>query len=204
MSDIPPPPAGQPSDQAAEPVVSAPAPTAPQPAEPIASAPPPTAGQPATFDESTVARSVYLYAILLLSVIGMVVGGIMVTKSLIHVIEPDTGHRDTLDRVAVGLAAVGHEGVDIARDYILADTPTLEDFCPPDMPKDCVDYYDEQYGSALDVADTVDRVVASFQDETRRQIRVSSIGWLIVGLVLSLISLVTFRAHAPKAALYRS
>jgi hypothetical protein len=159
----------------------------------------------ALLDESTVARSVYLYAVLLLSVGAMVVGGIVMSTSVVHLIAPDTGHRDGLDRAAVGLAEVGRDGIEIAREYLEADQPTLEEFCGSDMDPACVEFYDGEYGSgALDVTDTLDDVVSSIQDETHRQIRMASIGWLVFGLVLLLAGLFSFRFHSRKSALYQS
>jgi hypothetical protein len=75
--------------------------------------------------------------------------------------------------------------------------------CGAERSEACVDFYNEEYGAgALDIADTLEDVVTSVQDETHRQIRMASIGWLVVGLVLLLASLFSFRTHARMSALY--
>lgn len=157
----------------------------------------------AQLSESTTARSTYLYVVLLMSMIGAVVGGIIAITSVVHLIEPDTGYRDGLDRAAAGFVEVAGDGLDVARGYLDADTPTVGELCGSDMEPDCVDYYDSAYGSETDVTESIDGILTSIQDETRRQIRMASIGWLVIGLVLLSSSLRVFRYHAPKSALYR-
>jgi len=69
--------------------------------DPAAPVPPISAGpQSASEGEWKPARLIYLYSVLLLSVLGMVAGAIIVGTAVVHVIAPDTGHRDGLDRAA--------------------------------------------------------------------------------------------------------
>ena len=58
-------------------------------------------------------RSVYLYVMTALSVALVGIGAIVAVVGLVHTIAPDLGHRDTIDRLGIGVANIANEVIDL-------------------------------------------------------------------------------------------
>ena len=76
--------------------------------------------------EASWVRSVYLYLMCVASVVLVGFGAIAFMLGLVHTIAPDLGHRDTLDRVGIGLANIASEVVDVVSE---AEGGDSEEFC---------------------------------------------------------------------------
>ena len=76
--------------------------------------------------EASWVRSVYLYLMCVASVVLVGFGAIAFMLGLVHTIAPDLGHRDTLDRVGIGLANIATEVVDVVSE---AEGGDSEAFC---------------------------------------------------------------------------
>src|SRR5688500_3428104 len=63
--------------------------------------------------ETTWVRSVYLYAMCAASIALVGFGAVAFAVGTVHAIAPDLGHRDSLDRVGIGLSNVGSDVVDL-------------------------------------------------------------------------------------------
>ena len=103
-------------------------------------------------EESSWVRSVYLYLMCVVSVALVAIGSVGAVVGVVHTIAPDLGHRDTLDRVGIGLANVPTEVVGLVEEQQNAG---VEEFCRDvtdndDDFDDCMD--DETGGSAEGMA----------------------------------------------------
>lgn len=161
---------------------------------------------PRVLEESSVVRSIYLYAMCAVSVALLALGLVTAASSAVRLAAPDAGHRDVLDRVGVGVSNIADSVVKL----IDGGRQTLEDFCADynsdydgnAVTPDCQDYYESQSSSSLStqVAD----VTKAIRSEINSQIRWSAFGRLLMGLFGALAGFVLLRIHRPKVAAYRS
>lgn len=146
-------------------------------------------------------RSVYLYLMCLLSVLLVGIGVVGAVTGAVHTIAPDLGHRDTLDRVGIGVSNVASEVVDLFNE---GQRSSVEDYC-----KDVTDGRDEldqciQDETSLsgDSMDSIKKGIAQVKDELQSQIRNNSIDQLIRGLLLVGAGLFLFRIHGRRTELF--
>jgi hypothetical protein len=155
--------------------------------------------------ESTVVRSIYLYAMCAISIALLLIGLVAAATSAVRLAAPDAGHRDTLDRVSVGLANIADRVVNL-----IDKKPTLEQFCAEDqaglgtntVTSECrIAYRSADFGS---VPTQVSDVVSAVRNEVTSQIRWTAFGRLMVGLFTAIAGFVLLRIHRPKVAAYRA
>ena len=146
-------------------------------------------------------RSVYLYLMTALSVALVGVGMVVAVVGLVHTVVPDLGHRDTIDRVGIGLANIAGEVVNLVDESQLGDIEAYcEDVTDSDSDfEDCVEdesSFDD--GSMSSIQDGISKV----KDELRSQIRHNSIDHLIRGLLMVAAGIVLFRIHGRRTEVF--
>lgn len=155
--------------------------------------------------ESTWARSVYLYGVLLGSGIAAVAGIVVAAFAVVTLVNPQSG-MSGWERVLVGVPTVLDEGLDIAEEYLATQRGELPDFCTDDLAEDDFDYmFCEELRASLEspiVPEEADQAIALVRDETLRQIRQGAIGRLVIGIVVFLAGALIFVRHKQLAALY--
>lgn len=152
--------------------------------------------------EASWVRSVYLYLMCAVSVALVGVGAVMAVVGLVHTIAPDLGHRDTIDRVGIGLANVASSVVDLmgegqldgAESYCEDVTDNEDDF------QQCVE--EEQSFNGGDEMESIQDGIGEVKDELRSQIRYSSIDRLIQGLLMVGAGVLLFRIHGRRTELF--
>lgn len=163
----------------------------------VSAAPPP--------QESTVVRSIYLYAMCAVSIGLLILGLVATATSAVRLVAPDAGHRDTLDRVSVGLANVAERIVNL-----IDNQPSLEKFCTDDQAGLGTNTVTAECRKAYRSADfgkmssQVSDVVGAVRNEVSSQIRWTAFGRMMVGLFSAIAGFVLLRIHRPKVAAYRS
>lgn len=149
--------------------------------------------------EASWVRSVYLYLMCLVSILLIGIGAIGAVTGAVHAIAPDLGHRDTLDRVGVGLSNVAVNVVGLleesqgggAEDFCRDVTDNADDF------DDCL--ADESGGTEMDaITDGISEV----RNELQSQIRNSAVDQLIRGLLLIGAGVLLFRIHGHRTELF--
>ena len=151
--------------------------------------------------ETSWVRSVYLYAMCAVSVALVGLGAVGAAVGLVHTVAPDLGHRDTLDRVGIGLANIADSVVDLMGE---AELESLESYCEDvtdgdDEFDECME--DEQaFGEGA--MSSIQDGIAEVKDELRSQIRNSSVDRMIRGLLMVAAGFVLFRIHAPRTELF--
>jgi hypothetical protein len=151
--------------------------------------------------EASWVRSVYLYAMCAVSV-GLVLVGLSTTAvGLVHTAAPDLGHRDTLDRVGIGLSNIGSDVVDLFNESQLSG---VEDFCRDvsTTESDFDDCVRDEQSSAEDSFGSISEGIAKVKEELRSQIRNNSVDQMIRGLLMVLAGLVIFRVHGRRTELF--
>jgi hypothetical protein len=148
-------------------------------------------------------RSVYLYVMCAVSVALVGFGAVSFAVGLVHTVAPDLGHRDTLDRVGIGLSNVGGEIVDLFNESQLED---IEDYCRDVTDtdggfEDCIADETEFQAGGEDV-DAIQEGIAEVRDELRSQIRNNSIDRMIRGLLGIAAGVILFRIHGRRTALF--
>ena len=146
-------------------------------------------------------RSVYLYGMCAVSVALIGLGAVAAAVGLVHTVAPDLGHRDTLDRVGIGLANIGTNVVDLFNEV---DLEGIESYCEDvtdneDDFDDCVE--DEQTVSDGGM-DSIRDGIAEVKDELRSQIRNNSIDGMIRGVLMIAAGVVLFRIHGRRTELF--
>jgi hypothetical protein len=155
--------------------------------------------------ESTVVRSIYLYAMCAVAVALLIVGLITTATAAVRIAAPDSGQRDTLDRVSVGVANIADRVVGL-----IDPKPSLEQFCAEDQAGLGTDTVTAECKRAYRSADfgsmtsQVSDVTNALRGEIRSQIRWAGLGRLLAGLFAAIAGFVLLRIHRPKVAAYRS
>lgn len=155
--------------------------------------------------ESTWARSVYVYGVLLGSGIAAVAGLVLSALAVVTLINPQSG-MSGWERVLVGVPTVLDEGLDIAEEYFAEQRGGMPDYCTADMTEDDPDFMwcediREELASPI-VPEEADQAIALVRDETLRQIRHGSIGRLVIGIVVFVAGALIFMRHKKLVALY--
>lgn len=149
--------------------------------------------------EASWVRSVYLYLMCLVSVLLIGVGAIGAVTGAVHAIAPDLGHRDTLDRVGVGLSNVAVNVVDLIEE---TEGGGAEDFCR-DVTDNANDFddclADESGGTEMDA---IAEGISEVRNELESQIRNNAIDQLIRGLLLIGAGVLLFRIHGHRTELF--
>ncbi len=152
--------------------------------------------------ETSWVRSAYLYAMCALSVALVGLGAVGAALGLAHTIAPDLGHRDTLDRVGIGLSNIGGNLVDLfdesqggnAEDFCLDATDNEEDFDA------CV--RDEEQPAGSDPVASIQEGISEVKNELRSQIRNNAVDHMIRGLLMIAAGIVLYRIHGPRTELF--
>ncbi len=146
-------------------------------------------------------RSVYLYAMCAVSVGLVLVGLSTAAGGLVHTIAPDLGHRDTLDRVGIGVSNIASGVVEL---FDETQQRGIEDFCEDvtDTDDDFDDCVEDEQSFLQDSFGSIEDGIAQVKDELRSQIRARSLDTLIRGLLLALGGVVLFRIHGRRTELF--
>lgn len=150
--------------------------------------------------EASWVRSVYLYSMCVVSIALIAIGALGSITGLVHTVAPDLGHRDTLDRVGIGVSNIATNVVDLIND---AQGSESEDFCREvtdnnDEFDACME--DETLGP--DSMSAIQDGITEVKSELRSQIRNSSIDQMIRGVLLLLAGLLLFRIHGKRTELF--
>jgi hypothetical protein len=151
-------------------------------------------------EDTSWVRTLYLYFMCVVSIALLAVGAVGLVSGLVHTIAPDLGHRDTIDRVGIGLSNVGKEIVEIVEERSADDA---REYCA-DAGADFYDSFDEcmdDNGGTADLGPVVDGV-GEVKSELQSQIRKNSIDTMIRGLLAVAIGLLLFRVHARRTAVF--
>lgn len=170
--------------------------------EPYSPSQSPTDTSAPALAESATVRSVYLYAVLGGSWVLMVAGVVLAVTSAFHIAMPSSAHRDTLDRVSVGLSNIVTE----ATLDLLDPNPSLEEFCRFESDLEaCADEYESFIAifGQDSPAEIIRDVASTIEGEVNSQIRASGMGRLVGGVALAGFGGLVFRRHRHLAVLYR-
>lgn len=150
--------------------------------------------------EASWVRSIYLYLMCLVSIALIGFGAVASVTGFVHTVAPDLGHRDTLDRVGIGLANIASEVVDLVDEGQGGES---EEFCQDatDNDQDFEDCIGDQGGGAEGIGAIQDGI-GEVRSELRGQIRNSSIDLLIRGVLLIVAGVVLFRIHGHRTELF--
>ena len=154
-------------------------------------------------DETTWVRSVYLYVMCAVSVALVGLGAVGFATGVVHAVAPDLGHRDTLDRVGIGLSNIGSDVVDLfgegqldgIREYcedITDDQSELEE---------CIEE-EQSFESDGEELGSIRKGIGSVESELRSQIRNSSVDRMIKGILMVVAGVVLFRIHGKRTQLF--
>ncbi len=154
--------------------------------------------------ESSWVRSVYLYAMCAISLALALLGVGSAVVGLVHTISPDLGHRDTLDRVGIGLTNIAEDVIGVIDE---GQRESIEDFCADvtegdDEFDECVEGELAFGGSAPLGIPGVNDGIGEVRSEFESQIRNSSIDRMIRGAVLIMAGLVLWRIHASRTEVF--
>lgn len=150
--------------------------------------------------EASWVRSVYLYLMCVVGIALVAVGAIGFVTGAVHTVAPDLGHRDTLDRVGIGLANVATNVVDLIDE---AQTGGSEEYCRDVTDND--DDFDDCMADQAVPAESMDAIqegIGEVKSELRDQIRNNSIDQMIRGVLLVLAGLLLFRIHGDRTELF--
>jgi hypothetical protein len=147
--------------------------------------------------EATWVRSIYLYLMCAASVVLVAVGALTAVTGLVHTIAPDLGHRDTIDRVGIGVANIADEVVELVE-----ESGGVEEYCrdvtsDDDDLEDCI-----ESESGADEVSAISDGIEEVRSELRGQIRKSAVDVLIRGLLLIGAGVLLFRIHGHRTELF--
>ncbi len=151
--------------------------------------------------ETSWVRSVYLYVMCAVS-LALVLAGLGATAvGLVHTVAPDLGHRDTLDRVGIGLSNIGNEVVDIFGE---AQDAGVEEFCEDvtDSESDFEECLEDEQTVPDDSMGQIQKGIGEVKQELRSQIRNNSIDRMIRGLIMVGAGVILFRIHGRRTELF--
>jgi hypothetical protein len=146
-------------------------------------------------------RSVYLYLMCLVSVLLVGVGSIAALGGLVHTVVPDLGHRDTLDRVGIGLSNIAANVVQVVNDSQGNDNSSSYCRDVTDNERDFQACMDDQ-GISGDSMSAIQDGISEVKSELQSQIRHSSIDQMIRGLLMVGAGLLVFRIHGRRTELF--
>jgi hypothetical protein len=146
-------------------------------------------------------RSVYLYVMCAVSLALVLLGLGAAAVGLVHTVAPDLGHRDTLDRVGIGLSNVGSDIVDIFNE---SQEDQAVDFCEEvtDNESDFDDCVQDEQTVPDDSMRQIQQGIGEVKQELRSQIRNNSIDRMIRGLLMVAAGVVLFRIHGRRTDLF--
>lgn len=149
--------------------------------------------------ETSWVRSLYLYVMCAASVVLVGLGAIGFVVGAVHTIAPDLGHRDTLDRVGIGLANVASDVLDLMNE---GEGGNSEAFCR-DVTDNSTDFEDcmSSEGTGQEV-DAIQDGIGELRSELQSQIRNNSIDHMIRGLLLIGAGVLLFRIHGRRTELF--
>jgi hypothetical protein len=145
-------------------------------------------------------RSVYLYLMCIVSIGLVALGAVGFVVGAVHAVAPDLGHRDTLDRVGIGLSNIAGEVVDLVGQTENGDA---EEFCRSvtDNDDDFEDCLADE-GSGGEEMDAIQDGISEVRSELESQIRNNAIDHMIRGLLMIGVGVLLFRIHANRTELY--
>jgi hypothetical protein len=151
-------------------------------------------------EESSWVRSVYLYLMCVVSIALIAAGAVGTVVGAVHTISPDLGHRDTLDRVGIGISNVATKVVDLINESQASD---IEDFCRnvTDTDSDFDDCVDDETGGGAQMAAIQDGI-EEVRSELQSQIRNNSVDRVIRGVLMIGVGFVLFRIHGKRTDLF--
>jgi len=128
-------------------------------------------------------------------------GAVTAAVGLVHTIAPDLGHRDTLDRVGIGLSNIAGDVVDLMSE---SDQDSVESYCQDvtDSEGDFDQCVEDEQAFQDDSMDSIQDGISEVKDELRSQIRNNSIDALIRGLLMVAAGVVLFRIHARRTEVF--
>ena len=151
-------------------------------------------------EETSWVRSLYLYLMCIVSFVLVAVGSLGAIGGLVHTVAPDLGHRDTLDRVGIGVANIATKVVDVVNE---SQSGNDESFC-----RDVTDNNDDFQACLDDGVVSTDSMgaiqdgISEVKSELQSQIRNNSIDQLIRGLLLVGLGILVFRVHGHRTELF--
>ena len=151
--------------------------------------------------EASWARSVYLYVMCAVSVGLVLVGLGTAVAGLVHTVAPDLGHRDTLDRVGIGVSNIAGGVVDLITE---GQRESIESFCE-DVTEDDDDFddcVDDELASAEESVEAIREGIAEVKDELRTQIRNNGIDTMLRGILMVVGGVLLFGVHGPRTELF--
>ena len=151
--------------------------------------------------EASWVRSIYLYLMCAVSIALIGLGAVGSVVGLVHTVAPDLGHRDTLDRVGIGLANIATSVVDLVDETQGGDA---EGFCRDvtESEEDFEACVEDQSGGGAGQMSAIQDGISDVKDELRTQIRNSSVDQMIKGLLLVGAGLLLFRIHSSRTELF--
>jgi hypothetical protein len=151
--------------------------------------------------EDSWVRSVYLYAMCAVSIALVGMGAVGVAVGAVHTVAPDLGHRDTLDRVGIGLSNIGAEVVGL---FDEAQLGSIESYCEDvtDNESDFDDCVDDEQSFSGDAMGSIEEGIGEVKQELESQIRSNSIDRMIRGLLMIAAGVVLFRIHGRRTELF--
>lgn len=150
-------------------------------------------------EESSWVRSLYLYVMCVVSIALVAMGAVGFVVGAVHTAAPSLGHRDTLDRVGIGLSNVGDKVLDLVAE---SQSGGVEEFC-----RDVTDN-DDDFESCMDdesgagEMSAISDGIGEVRSELESQIRNNSIDRMIAGLLAIGVGLVLFRIHGRRTTLF--
>jgi hypothetical protein len=127
-------------------------------------------------------------------------GAIALVLGLVHTIAPDLGHRDTIDRVGIGVANIATSVVEVVNE---ADGGDSESFClevttSESSFQECL----ADQGFDEDATGAIEDGIGEVKSELQRQIRNNSIDHMIRGLLLIGAGVLLFHIHGRRTELF--
>ncbi len=150
-------------------------------------------------EESSWVRSLYLYVMCVVSIALVAMGAVGFVVGAVHTAAPSLGHRDTLDRVGIGLSNVADEVLDLVAE---SQSEGVEEFC-----RDVTDN-DDDFDACMDdesgtgEMSAISDGIGEVRSELEGQIRNSSVDRMIAGLLAIGVGFVLFRIHGRRTTLF--
>ena len=150
--------------------------------------------------ETSWVRSIYLYLMCVVSFALVALGSLGAIGGLVHTVAPDLGHRDTIDRIGIGLSNVASSVVNLVDQ---AQGSNAESFCRDSTVGNSeFDACMKDQSSSSDQMSAIQDGIGEVKSELQHQIRSSSIDQMIRGLLLVGAGLLLFRIHGKRTELF--
>jgi hypothetical protein len=145
-------------------------------------------------------RSVYLYLMCVVSIVLVGIGAIGFVTGAVHTVAPDLGHRDTLDRIGIGVSNIATTVLDVVNETAQqAAEESCRDFT--DTESDFQDCMGDE-GLSQDSMGAIEDGISEVRSELRSQIRNNSVDTMIRGLLLIGAGVLLFRIHGRRTELF--